>query len=237
MTVHRSLGVLGVAVVVASACSGTEESRPGSKTRSTPTTSAETSITSTTTASPRRLLARGCHPGKLPTRMDVVVRCRSYSVTGSTLTELARQLDRGVFDPNDETYHAAFARWRVDWRYRYAASAEGCTLTSATVSVLLAFRVPEWHAPRYVDRAMVKTWNRFFAALWRHERGHVRNGLEAAGAIEQMLQAAGPFSTCREVEAAVDAAAERLLDRSRGRDRAYDERTEHGLSQGAVLLP
>jgi len=142
-----------------------------------------------------------------------------------------------VLDPNENAYFAARTDWYVTWTYDYSSSADGCTIASPAVSLRLRFVVPAWRAPKEPRDDVVKEWNRFFAALWRHERGHVGFAIRAAREIDRSLADLRAASDCDELEARADAWGERTVRRFRSKERAYDEATAHGQTEGALLLP
>ena len=220
---------------------GGDAAAPPIQTGARATTATETTVATTTTgevpsAAPTLGSARSCLPFKVKRRYRVAVRCRFYTVTGSTLDALAAQIDRGVLDRNDGEYVAAFTDWLVRWRYGYISRGGGCRISAPKISIRLGVAAPRWKRPPGVDTAVVKGWRRFIAALWRHEAGHVRNGLAAATQIERTLTGLEAYPSCKELEAAADLKTEAVLERFRGNDRRYDERTRHGETQGAVLL-
>jgi predicted secreted Zn-dependent protease len=163
------------------------------------------------------------------------VRCRSYPITGSTITELAGQLDH-IRDRRENARFAASTRWSVKWRYLYLSGPQGCSISNATAALRFTLVVPRWEAAESVDESLLREWNRFFAALWRHERGHVRNAVHAAKDIEQKLITLGGFSSCEELESRARGAARGVVKKYQRKDRAYDEATEHGNTQGALLI-
>ena len=226
----------------AGGASDSSEPEKGSTTSSPPPTTkiglVETDTSRAgTPAAPGSKIRRGCHPGELPRRFHARVRCESYVVRGASRAQLARQVGRGVLDPNDDTFVAALTNWYVAWNYRFSSSAAGCEIASPSVSVRFGFVVPEWKAPKERSADVVEEWNRFFAALWRHERGHVRLALGAAREIERFLAALGAASDCNTLEARANLGGQRVLRKVRARQRAYDETTVHGQTEGAVLMP
>jgi len=149
-----------------------------------------------------------------------------------------------VLDPNDDTFVAALTNWYVAWNYRFSSSAAGCEIASPSVSVRFGFVVPEWKAPKQRSADVVEEWNRFFAALWRHERGHVRLALGAAREIEQFLAAIGAASDCNTLEARANLGASapegpREAAGLRRDDRAWADRgcCSHALARATRGAP
>jgi predicted secreted Zn-dependent protease len=79
----------------------------------------------------------------------------------------------------------------------------------------------------------VTRWERYLAALEAHELGHRRFGLEAASAVERSLSSLIAEPTCQQLETAIAAAAETVVEQYRERERRYDEETKHGRADGA----
>jgi predicted secreted Zn-dependent protease len=247
---HLAGLLLVVSALAVAACSGGEKSSspatlPTDRTSETGRATADAPETTTAASTsddeePNRTgaalpIARGCDPHVGSNRREITIRCRSYIVTGSTLAELRHELDRGVLDPYDNTRVAALTSWYVRWRYRYTTSSQGCSISDPTVSVRFMFVVPRWKAKADAERDLVEEWNRFYVALWRHERGHVRNALLAADEIEETLEKLAISQTCEQLEAEADGAGARILKKHRARDRTYDAATAHGETQGAVI--
>ena len=78
----------------------------------------------------------------------------------------------------------------------------------------------------------ITAFNRFYAALLRHEMGHYAIGGETAFAIDYELTA---MQTCAQLEQQANSKAYERLQESVMKVLTYDELTRHGRLQGAVL--
>jgi predicted secreted Zn-dependent protease len=154
-----------------------------------------------------------------------------YEVEGQSPAQVRAQLDRlGPVDARGQR-HDAFTEWYVTWHFPFARTDEGCSLgpveTKLRVTVTL---------PRLVDGdAVGERFDRYLHALWAHESGHRDTGLRAEGELDALLPTLPVQPTCDEAEAAGNAAARAVLERMREEDLAYDLRTRHGETQGAVF--
>jgi predicted secreted Zn-dependent protease len=127
----------------------------------------------------------------------------------------------------------ASTHWRVTWHYTYSGFGS-CRINSLDVSIDIRFTFPRWVNPVGAPLDLVHDWNRFILALVRHEAGHVRLAEQAGNKILRSLP--GFEAPCDEFVAAADAVADSIIDRLREKQRLYDERTDHGATQGARLI-
>ena len=162
-------------------------------------------------------------------------RCVLYDVHG-TLAGVPAQLDFGVRDPDGGAWWTALTWWHVSWSAR-ATGPTPCRLTSSSVRLRVEYTMPRWKPSGRVDPADVAEWNRYLERVWEHERGHARKGLAAARDIRSMFAGLSVAPDCRSLELKSNAAAQRIADRWKREDDAYDAATDHGQATGAVLNP
>lgn len=158
-----------------------------------------------------------------------------YDITGNSAHALRRQLNaKGPLDVSGKRFDA-YTRWRVQWHDRYRPTASGCEFTSVTVSVEGTIIMPRWADESDAPQALEQDWNRYVAALHRHEQGHYVHGLDAAreiGALGQSFHAAGD---CPAFVADFNRQASAIIKRYAAMDETYDRDTDHGKTQGAVF--
>lgn len=126
-----------------------------------------------------------------------------------------------------------YTRWNVRWNYRWWRDASGrCAMTRVTVSLRTEVQLPELLTATEAQRAM---FDRYIAALDRHEQGHVQIGRDAARAVQQALASLPEAPDCPTLESRADALGNRLVAEYADREREYDRTTRHGATQGARL--
>ncbi len=154
-----------------------------------------------------------------------VTGASAYSVWTSILEQSPIRDEGGAFK------HAAYTSWRIDWRYRYAPSRDGCEPTSVTVAAPIEITVPRWTAAT-ASEALRARWSAFDQKLRLHEDGHAAHVRAGAVRVHDALWSVRT-ATCDAFSAAADAAGHAVLDEIRARNAAYDRSTEHGRRQGA----
>lgn len=184
----------------------------------------------------------------------------SYNVSGSTLDEINRDIQRrGPVDPNDGRRYSGVCSCTLDIqlgsRDVQFETTPGSSPVEVTASVVggtvtsnCAITMPNLRSESGLSSAARAEWRRFLGAVEAHEQGHVDSYFPEAQRIAQALNGITATGTGRNETAAQRAAAQALnaqITREYSRSslegiananaRAYDARTRHGASQGATL--
>ena len=149
-----------------------------------------------------------------------------YEVSGSDAVAIRAQIDsRRPADPRDPTttFDAA-----TDWsiRGRWRGDGHGsCDLASTVISYAATVTLPRLVGE--VPDTVRTAWDRYIAALERHEAGHARyaydHRFDVLGAVKR--------ATC----GTASAAAAKAIAQIAAHDRAYDTETQHGMAEGATF--
>lgn len=146
-----------------------------------------------------------------------------YEVEGATPAAVRASLDaRRPTDPNDGARVDALTRWSISWQW-LGSPADPCGLSQATVGFAASVQLPRLAVPVMAD--LRAAWDRYVAALARHEAKHVRAAY--AGRTEVLVALRG--ATCATANTAGEAALARIHEEARALDRA----TDHGRREGA----
>lgn len=78
-------------------------------------------------------------------------------------------------------------------------------------------------------------FDRCLPALSRREQGHVQLGRDTAQAIEEGIARLSAATDCVTLERTANALGHRLLRGHTEREKAYDQHTGHGATQGVRL--
>jgi predicted secreted Zn-dependent protease len=173
----------------------------------------------------------------LPGGVHVHSQSVDYELNGGDANDLARQMGlRGQAAASGPW--SASTRWQFTTGYRYETLGGGLCRAqpdSVQVTLDLSFDFPHWSAPAEADPDLVDDWSRFDDALHAHEDGHRQIAVQAATELASALASLPPASSCQSFEEAAQGLTTSLLDRHARDQAAYDGRTLHGLTQGAVF--
>lgn len=192
-------------------------------------------------ASCAALLASGCvtvralgpPPALPPPPGDVEVEW--YDIAGVEEAALRQEMnEKGPVDPKGRRSDA-YTAWRVTWNYPFAQDGSTCSTGPVLVTLKTTYTLPRWVSRDAAPVELQQRWQGYVAALLTHEAGHRQHGQGARREVEQTLSHLGPEATCEEMDARANAEGERVLDKYRALDAAYDEETKHGETQGAVF--
>lgn len=160
---------------------------------------------------------------------------RTYAVTGRTVHEIARSLEENA-PPWDGRRPAGLTTWDVRWTARWASSGAMCRVTELDVQLRVEVLIPHWERPPGTGGELARDWERFLAALSRHEAGHVDIASEAAREMRRVLtNVTAP--TCGSMDARMRLESDRVLRDYGDRQADYDERTRRGATQGLAWPP
>ena len=160
-----------------------------------------------------------------------VIRTDYYEVRGAT----AEALLASMRAHQRSTNHAS-TEWHIDWSYEYLTKPDECILRSLSVRALIRYTLPQWVDSQRADKALQGEWQRYFDALRLHESGHGGFGIAAAKEIVRLVNSRDwRAADQKEIKARLDEECEKTVQEFRAREVAYDEKTGHGRTQGALL--
>lgn len=173
-----------------------------------------------------------------PTGVTVTREQDYYQITGDTENELRQQMNQlGPTDPETGKIFDARTHWVINWRYYYNQSGTTCKIdrNKVEVSLTLTFTYPQWQAPANAAPALVSKWKRYIKQLTTHEEVHASLANTGAQTIYKTILAMPASASCDDLEKATNAAAQEKIDELKRQQKAYDDRTSHGKTQGAVF--
>ena len=159
------------------------------------------------------------------------IRTDYYEVHGTN----AEALLASMRATHPSTNHAS-TEWRVDWNFEYQVKPDECILSSFSTRVRVRYTLPKWVDSQRADKALQGEWKRYLSALGLHEGGHAGFGIEAAKEMVRLVNSREWRAPDRkELKARIDEECNKTLREFRAREVAYDEKTDHGRTQGARL--
>lgn len=156
-----------------------------------------------------------------------------YRIDGNSVRSIRSALDRqGPLGEDGKRYHG-YTKWHVSWTFNYAPTGGSCTITSVGVDTDTVMTLPEVADPHALPDSIKIKWDRYSAALKRHEDGHREFALAAARDVRQRLSRLRNAQGCKALENEANRLAQAILSDVRARERDYDRSTDHGATQGA----
>lgn len=148
-----------------------------------------------------------------------------YVVTGDSANQIRQSIDQ-----NRGMAYDAFTDWYVSWQFG------DCAGNGLVVTVDVTYNFPEWEPSASASSELVASWESYIDALFCHEYGHAKHGLDCANDVFTAL-AAIDAGGCAEQQAEAEAAFSSILGECNQLDIQYDADTNHGATMGAVFPP
>ena len=149
-----------------------------------------------------------------------------YVVTGSTANQIRQSINQ-----NRDMEYDAYTGWYVGWRFA------DCFGNGLSVTVDLTYSFPEWEPSASASPQLIASWETYMDALFCHEYGHAKHGLDCANEVFTALSAIDAGGNCAEQQSRAAAAFDAILEVCNQRDAQYDADTNHGGTMGARFPP
>lgn len=118
-----------------------------------------------------------------------------YQIVGNTAQDLRREMDqKGPGGKNGKSFDA-YTAWYVNWNYRWWESRDTCRITSVSTKLSVTFTLPAWQNYASADARLQQQWDRYYNALYEHEKGHRGFGIQAAREIERAILDVGDLAS------------------------------------------
>lgn len=166
----------------------------------------------------------------------VVKNVQYYDITGRDIPFLMGEMDtKGPRDRHSGRKVWAHTRWRIDWDAQREETRTSCKYADIKTVVRLDFIVPRWVNNDGVSQQVKKAWDRFYAALQKHEYKHAMHGVGAAQDIERQLLALKTEASCRILDKKAEEIVNKVIQEYSRKDLILDDQTKHGRTEGVVL--
>jgi predicted secreted Zn-dependent protease len=159
-----------------------------------------------------------------PASAATVAKTYSYfSIGGSTLEEIQRQLDlRGPKVATTGHRHPGATQMEFTSRVAYAPTGKSCKVAKAAVTLKAKIILPRWRRPSRVEADVSLIWDTLASDIKRHEESHVVIAKNHARELEQALMAIGRKPDCRTAQAKAKEVSQRILARHDRRQVEFD---------------
>ncbi len=156
-----------------------------------------------------------------------------YSVSGNSVAEIRRNLNKETPVRIGDNRYDAYTSWHVSWNYRFTNNQSLCDISHISTHVKIKYILPKLIST--LSSGLHTKWNNYYTALLQHEKGHSNFALQAAQEIEDKLATVAPHKTCSELEATANTIGYQIIDKYVQLEKAYDINTQHGATEGAYF--
>lgn len=150
------------------------------------------------------------------------------------IANTAKELDAQLSQKNRNGFHAD-TQWRIQPRYRFKKMANGCEVAESNINLTVTYTMPEWQNKKDASAELQEKWNRWYANLLSHEENHGFNGRQAYNDIKQGIYLMESTPTCSQLTQAINAMIDSTLFKYSQEDTFYDQRTQHGATEGTSI--
>jgi predicted secreted Zn-dependent protease len=161
----------------------------------------------------------------------------TYAIQGTTRDALLAEIERE--GPQDDLIgqrrFTTIIRWFIQARFESVVVGGTCRIGRVFVEEDSYTIFPNWVNRSQAPRALQQRWNRYVGALRQHARTHLAFGKDAASEIAQKALDLKPAASCEQLEAQFNQMVDRVIAKHRRKGFAFDRRTNHGETLGAVL--
>jgi predicted secreted Zn-dependent protease len=157
-----------------------------------------------------------------------------YDVEGHKVRNLKKELHRKGKEATGGRHHA-LTQWTVRWNFHFRQMGPSCVLEALKTDLEITYQLPRWTDRESAPQDLIRKWDRYYAALKRHEDGHAAIGRRAAEEIDRELRKIVQPGGCNNFSNTVNTAANRILDLYKQEEKDYDDNTSHGRTQGAIF--
>jgi predicted secreted Zn-dependent protease len=161
--------------------------------------------------------------------LDLQIAANHYPVQGRDYGSLASSLNAN----GPKGFHG-LASWKIGYEYTTKRQRDACQIATVRVKISGEILMPRWAEESSAPLELQRRWGDYYAALKRHEDGHIQHGRELALLVKERLMGLGA-APCDQVQALAQGEFQRLYGNLKARDQEYDARTNHGATQGAVF--
>ena len=162
-----------------------------------------------------------------------------YQIYGNSSAQIHSQVQRCAPGPSATSSagadFAAETSYNLVWQYSSTDNGTGlCNISNAKVGLHINMVLPQWQPTASATAGLAGSWQGFASGLLVHENGHVAIDEQYAGQLLNDLQDYPP-APCASIGAAIQAKLNADVAALNAANDAYDARTGHGVTQGAIL--
>lgn len=161
------------------------------------------------------------------------VDLRWYAVTGVDPRTMWQSIAANGPKGDDGKVFAGRTDWNLGYRYQTRMLDGQCRVTTVSTRLAVVMHLPRWQDESRASAELRQRWRLYLAALREHEDGHRDNGVAATTEVQAGVGGLPARPDCSGFDAQARTVANAIVSKYVERDREYDQRTQHGQTQGA----
>jgi predicted secreted Zn-dependent protease len=169
------------------------------------------------------------------TSNDAEVHYAYYKVYPLSRHDLARALSQASPIVDKGQHYLGSTHWEMIWHFNTHTDRGLCHIISATAHVMITYTMPELGNESSLPDDVTAAFHDYYGHLLEHEQGHGANGIQAAHELLDTLNHQPPASDCIDAGMQANKTFSDVLAKYRQKDQDYDDRTGHGVTQGANI--
>jgi predicted secreted Zn-dependent protease len=169
----------------------------------------------------------------LTIQLDQVSRYQIYGATADQLRSEVQVCAPGA-KGNGGAEFAGETSYTMSWQYdTYVGNS--CMIADVKVGMRIGTALPLWQPTRSAVPGLGERWDKFMSSLTTHEAGHASIDKRYAAQLVTDLSSLPPMD-CNNVSSIVKSVVNADMMLLNQANDSYDASTDHGASQGAILL-
>ncbi len=156
-----------------------------------------------------------------------------YQVNPNSKTEILSSLNKTSPIKSDGSIFHGYAYSYIKWNFRWKYNKNSCWITYVNTELNTTYTLPKLVSDIEEVNGI---WNKWYPNLVIHEKGHHQLAIAIAQKIQKKITELPSLATCSELEQKANGIGYKLVDELGLLNHEYDERTNHGETQGASLF-
>jgi len=158
-----------------------------------------------------------------------------YMVEGETAEDIWTDVIAKTPVHQNGKRYAAHTKWNVSWQFWWLDNGNSCEISKVTTGLEVVYTLPRLKQTLSIADSVVAHWDKYYAALFDHELGHMDLGSRAAIEIENQILNMASRNSCEQLESDANEIGKSVIAKYSRIEKDYDRTTNHGLNTGAVF--
>ena len=169
-------------------------------------------------------------------KLRIDERYNFYDIKGTSIKELKQQMKLGGTKWSDGKVYAALTTWDIQYNYEIIEKNGSYSIKSVATDISVVYILPN-RVTTATDGPDLQAgdWGKFMDHLKEHEHGHKDISVKTAAEINEALASLGSTSSKADLDKVAKLLVEAKFKQLKKLHIAYDEETQHGITQGAIL--